>query len=848
MRRLWTALAGALSRRAVLVLVVVALLTAVLAIGLPRLKFATGQDSYLNADSKVATDNVQYQDLFGGEGMITLFTAEPGKTVLDLFTPANIAQQREVEQKLAATPGVEGVITPLTVMEYNQALVAPSAGSTDLTSSPAAKMLLGAIDREADPTAKAARTADAAATLQRAQAAGEQSLDNPKWVEFLLVDNQGEVRKALRPFFVFAPGTAPTLANATHAQMVTRLNGNQDLDEQGAAATTVVREMQDRRLDGFTTLTTGAPVLLKEINDYLQKGMLTLGAIAVLVMIIVLAIAFRVRWRLLPLAVMLIGVVWTFGALGFAGFRLSLVTISGLPILIGLGVEFAIQVHNRVEEEVMRVDASPSSPYVRTLLAIAPALSVAAVAGVIATLALKASRVPMIRDFGVLLALGVAFVFIGAIVVPIAALALREEHRPSTEYHHQKVVEKSMVALGRAPAWTAIPLALLGIALFVGGLFAEEGTRIETNAENWVDQSSAVIADLNSLKAQTGSSSELGVYLQDSNGVFNDQMGAFMTSMARDQLAENPGRLLTASSLAATVSDLMDVKGAPPVAPTGEDLESAYRVAPPAIQRSVVSPDGKAANLVFRTGPSALEERKVVVDDIGAVTPPTGITATASGLAVVGVGLLENLTANRLLLVYLAIAGVALWLLIRLLSFVKAALVLVPVLLAVGLSAVVVRSLNITVSPLTTVSGPLVIAICTEFASLILFRHLEERRAGLGPREAADQAAAHTGRAFFASSLTTIGGFAVLTFSAMPLLRDFGAIVALTIAIALLSAIVVLPPVLVFADEHGWLRLGDVVEDVGTDEDDGPDDRVIDVRTPSPDVATDRPSPDAAGV
>ena len=119
-----------------------------------------------------------------------------------------------------------------------------------------------------------------------------------------------------------------------------------------------------------------------------------------------------------------------------------------------------------------------------------------------------------------------------------------------------------------------------------------------------------------------------------------------------------------------------------------------------------------------------------------------------------------------------------------------------------------VKITGITVSPLTTVSGPLVIAICTEFCSLILFRHIEERRQGHTPREAIDVAAARTGRAFFASSLTTVGGFLVLVFAELPLLKDFGAIVAITVAIALLSAVVVLPPLLVWVDERDWLKIG----------------------------------------
>ena len=47
--------------------------------------------------------------------------------------------------------------------------------------------------------------------------------------------------------------------------------------------------------------------------------------------IVVLSLAFRVRSRLVSLVVMLVGVIWAFGLLGYSGFQLSLVTIAGLP-------------------------------------------------------------------------------------------------------------------------------------------------------------------------------------------------------------------------------------------------------------------------------------------------------------------------------------------------------------------------------------------------------------------------------------------------------------------------------------------------------------------------------------
>ena len=58
----------------------------------------------------------------------------------------------------------------------------------------------------------------------------------------------------------------------------------------------------------------------------------------------------------------IVGVLWSFSLLGIIGIDLSLVTISGLPILIGVGIDFAIQVHNRVEEEVVLDKEATRSP------------------------------------------------------------------------------------------------------------------------------------------------------------------------------------------------------------------------------------------------------------------------------------------------------------------------------------------------------------------------------------------------------------------------------------------------------------------------------------------------------
>ena len=838
MRRLWANAGVFLGKYVYAVLGVMLVVTVILAaIGLPRLDFATGQESFLNEDEQIAIDNEQYQDLFGGQAMVSLFVAEPNVSILDLFTPENVAQMEAVEAELREArapdgePRFDAVISPLTALRFTEALVTPRVdgelqldedgtpiftSASDVTTSVASDVLLGASERERElgnDEEADRRTDDSLATLDRLTVAlaepGGASFENPAWVEFLLVDNRGDVRKALRPFFPVPPGVEPTVGNVDTAQMVVRMGGNLSIEEEGNDAVLLLDAMEDLDVEGFTITTTGAPVLLKDINDYLRGGMLTLGAIALVVMVIVLWFVFRVRWRLLSLPVVVLGLVLAFSILGIVGIPLAVVTISGLPILMGIGIDFAIQVHNRVEEEV--VLDKELHPISETLVRLAPALVIATIAAVVAFLALQIAEVPMVRDFGVLLAIGIVVMCAVGIVIPTAVLGMREFRRPTTAVRPPSRIEGFVARFGGITPRAAVPFAVIAVVVLVLGVAFEDRFTIETDPEKWTNQDTEVVRDLELLREQTGSATELGFFVE-SPDVFDDDTVELTWEFASDQLDEHEV-LLTASSVVTTVGFLMDIPDTTQLAPTGEDVQAAWEVAPPDVQVATAAPDEGYLNIVFRTGESPLEVRKALVEQMQEELAPVlaereGVRATPSGLAVVGIGLLDNLEANRAQLTYLALALVGLWLLVRFRSFVKAMLTMVPVLLAVGTSSLVVAFAGITLSPMTTVMGPLVAAAVTEFSVLIMARYLEERGYGLTPSDASHKAAGRTGRAFVASGLTTIGGFGVLVFSALPLIRDFGVIVTINVGVALIVALIVLPPMLVFADERGLLKAG----------------------------------------
>ena len=103
-------------------------ITVGLGLGISKLKFATGQDSYLNKSDQVYKDNVEYQNLFGGQAMLTVITMDEGHKIDELFTAAGQQQFTSLHDALTGTGRYQGVITPLTALDFSNNLVKSDGG------------------------------------------------------------------------------------------------------------------------------------------------------------------------------------------------------------------------------------------------------------------------------------------------------------------------------------------------------------------------------------------------------------------------------------------------------------------------------------------------------------------------------------------------------------------------------------------------------------------------------------------------------------------------------------------------------------------------------------------------
>ena len=823
------------ARHPVAVLVFLGLVTVVLALAIPRIGFGTSLEALIGEDDPRVEDNRAAQEIFGGEPMVILLTAEDDRTVAGLFAEENLTELRRLVQQLEESGSFPRILSPLDALEFGAAqievgpdLFAVARQRAEDVAAQEARVAGDGASAEAETVAAVGRRVDDALTEQAqrlgpvTETADESGLDdpfvaeNPAFVDLVVFEDASRetVRSALVDVF----------PDPTHAVIVARFPPNIDLDRQAAGVGDLEAIVAAADFDGFTVTGGGPASIVRDLNDYLRSGLATLGAAALIVMALVLWFVFRVRWRLLSLGVVLIGSVWSFGIIALSGVPLSIITISGLPILIGIGVDFSIQVQSRLDEELEQ-GASIGDAVGTVWSRLLPALAVAMLSAVLGFVALQVSASQAIREFGVLLAVGIAAMFVVGVLFPVAVLVCREERWPApVEGDQDGVLGRWAARLARSGLAVFWPLVVGSAVVIVIGLSLNDSTPIQTDAEEWVPADNQRLQDLGVVRDATGWSSELS-FVIEAQDVTDPEVVAWMSEFVATELERHPGSLARGNSLPRVAEA---VTGLPAGAEEVEvligsahDPRPVHDVTPSAILDTFVTADETRANVVFQIGRVELSDLRGLIEEIErdldpppgvevSLVPPEGVEVTTAGLAIVGTSVVRTFEANRSLLTWVALGAVAAWLAVAYHRPARVILPLVPVMVAVGMSAIVTTVMGVQLSPMTALTGPLIIATCTEFAVLIMARYSEERAAGHDPAVAVHVGVARIGRAFMASGLTTVGGFAVLAFSSYPLLRDFGVLVAVNVVVALLSALVVLPSLLVRFDR--WVVPGGDVD------------------------------------
>jgi hydrophobe/amphiphile efflux-3 (HAE3) family protein len=578
-----------------------------------------------------------------------------------------------------------------------------------------------------------------------------------------------------------------------------------------------------------TYVVTGAPVVVSDLTRSISHSLIVLLVVALVVMALTLALVFRARLRLLPLVVAVAAAGLTFGALSLAGASLTMASIAVLPVLIGLAVDYAIQLQARVQEAQAAGDGIEAA-VARTATHGAPTVATAAAATAAGFVVLALSPVPMVRGFGLLLVAGIALALGCALTLGVAALSAAARRGPSPSALRALapawrgagellVANRAALALrrrGAAVGRGALRLAtvhpgrvvLVALAVAVAGWGLETQTRVESDLTKLVPQNGA-IRDLQALQRSTDVGGEIDVVVSGAR-VTDPAVVKWMTGYQTAVLK----RFGYSSKRGCGKAELCPAFSLPDLFRGGQNatrqqIEGLLDAVPPYFSQGVITADRRTATLAFGIRLMPLDRQEDVIAAMrDRLHPPAGIDAELAGLPVLAAEANAAVSSpwRRLGTLLAGLAAVALVLCAAFRAWQRAFVPLLPIALATGWSALVLFALRIPLNPMSVVLGALVIAISTEFSVLLAERYRTERAAGHEPGEALERTYRSTGAAVLASGTTAIAGFAVLVVSDIKMLRDFGFVTVVDLTVALLGVMVVLPAVLLLA-EQGRLRL-----------------------------------------
>lgn len=139
----------------------------------------------------------------------------------------------------------------------------------------------------------------------------------------------------------------------------------------------------------------------------------------------ILTVLGSIRFGIIPLSTILIGVVWTFGYLGLVKMGLSSITSGVISMIMGIGIDFGIQTVMRFKQEIK--DKSPEKAMEETMKNVFIPMATTTIAALIGFKAMSMGELTLLQDLGKMMSYGVTACFFAAITFVPAILVVLEK-------------------------------------------------------------------------------------------------------------------------------------------------------------------------------------------------------------------------------------------------------------------------------------------------------------------------------------------------------------------------------------------------------------------------------------
>jgi hydrophobe/amphiphile efflux-3 (HAE3) family protein len=484
--------------------------------------------------------------------------------------------------------------------------------------------------------------------------------------------------------------------------------------------------------------------------------------------------------------------------MGFLHIPMTMVSMSAFPILIGIGIDYAIQFHNRIDEEFKK-GLPPITATVNTVRHVASPVMIALLITAAGFVSLFSSTVPMIREFGLLCLIGLFMCYLSALFVGVTILYIAERRngsRKNTESlgasdHKETAVERLLKKTAEIciQRWQFVLAGALMLALL--GVYADTQVPVDTDFKNYIPQDLPPLVDFVHMSEIFGSDDAIKIMVQGdiaepSTLKWMDEFSIYLLQ-SRAQVKD-----------AVSIATYVKAANGGQIPDDRTQIEETLDALPPEVQSRFL--DGHDTAIIDMNVGEAIRDLgaegtnrllKEVDKDIAWMTPPPGISVRQTGDLIVMTTVITALTVGRTEMTLLGLVLIFFILLLVYRDLIKALLPVLPMLVVIGWMGGVMYLTGIKYSPLTATLGALILGVGSEYAILMMERFYEELPKVGDPVEALKITTARIGSALMASGLTTVFGFAALIASPFMMTYNFGLVTVMAVVFALLTTFTV---------------------------------------------------------
>ncbi|RJX47609.1 efflux RND transporter permease subunit [Halonotius pteroides] len=647
------------------------------------------------------------------------------------------------------------------------------------------------------------------------------------------------------------PSASAALATVTH-----QLPGLSDDSSAGTQGTSPLTPIQQRAkfvvgsVDSDITVF-GSGLVSAELSSVISDSLILVIPAATVLIFIFLVIAYRDPFDLVT-GLVCIGMtmVWTFGFMGWAGIAFTQMLITVPPLLLAVGIDFGIHAVNRYREErVVGTDPTDSMEVATDQLL--PAFFIVTGTTVLGFAANLTSDLGPIQDLGLVAGVGILFTFlIFGIFLPALKLLVdtkrKQYNLPSfsiTPLGSEDSATGKVLSVGVTIARRG-PHVFFAVILLSTAVMGAYGTGIDTRfatedflppeeSPEYVEALPESIAPSGYTVTQTINLLEETFESSDSDTVTIYIKGELQRDSRLEELYrlnEEPpdsfvrnGNRADATSILSVINQYeraspefknlvarndMNDNGVP-----DQNLDAIYNNlfnSPYADQaESYMTADYSSTRIVYSV--KSEESQEQITTDTQKLASDAKMSATATGSVVVTKAVSDVIAESAYTSLALAILAsavflvIAYWILERRPGLGIANLV--PILLTIAALAATMRYLDIPFNVLTGTTLSIGIGLGVDYSAHLVHRFSEEYRGSVELYEALAVSVRGTGGALAGSMLTTTSGTGVLILAVIPILGQFGLLIALSVLYSFVASVVALPTTIVI-----WKRGGDILQ------------------------------------